>query len=116
MAKQTKQTTPVRKVTIHNKISTSFRELHVDGAFGGLTPPGFINVNFYAERVAIPKSTEYKLTDHNALGEVLSNSLDSKVGVIREYEFGIYMNISTAIELKNFLEKKIEEFAKREEI
>ena len=48
-----------KTITIHNKISSDFREIHVDGAYGGLTPRGLINLNFYAERAPIPKSSEF---------------------------------------------------------
>jgi hypothetical protein len=34
----------------------------------------------------------------------------SKSGIVREFEFGAYMDINTCISIKNFLEMKIEEF------
>lgn len=105
MAENTKK--PKKKVTFHNKLSASFREIHVDGAFGGITPSGYINLNFYAERFPIPKSTEYSLKDDNTINEKINDSEDSKDGIIREYEFGIYCDLKTAVNIKKFLDERI---------
>ncbi|MBS1605308.1 MAG: hypothetical protein JST42_21770 [Bacteroidetes bacterium] len=102
-------------LTFHNKISPNFREIHVDGAYGGITPKGFINLNFFAERFPIPKSSDFKIS----IGEQgkreahkLSDSDDSKTGILREYEFGIYVDLNTAKQLAAFLNTKIEELEK----
>ena len=96
------------QVSIHNKINPNFREVHVDGAHGGITSKGYINLNFYAERQALPKTIELSVDDN---GQILSTeiSADSKIGFLREYEFGIYMDLSTATEIVDFLQSKIKE-------
>jgi hypothetical protein len=101
-----------KKITIHNKISPNYKEIHVDGGYGGLTPKGFINVSFYAERRPIPTSTEHEVTEHGNLGKILSNSPDSKEGILREYEFGIYMDLTTAKNLAQFINGKVVELEK----
>lgn len=93
------------EIIVHNKISHNFRELHVDGAYGGLTPKGLININFYAERFPIPKSVTHNLLDNTSL-----DSEDSKQGLIREFEFGIYMDLNVAKQISDFLLNKISEF------
>lgn len=100
-----------KKITIHNKISGNYRQVHVDGAFGGITPRGLINLSFYAERTPIPKSSEFAI-ENNYFGTLLSNSDDSKNGVLREFEFGIYTDISVAKALIKLLSEKIEDFEK----
>jgi hypothetical protein len=102
--------TEKRTITIHNKISSDFKEIHVDGAYGGLTPRGLINLNFYAERAPIPKSSEFEITATNTVGELLSNSSDSKTGILREYGFGIYMDIAVAKSIIELLNTKISEY------
>jgi hypothetical protein len=102
-----KHTPTQRVVTFHNKVNPNFRQIHVDGAFGGITPPGFINMSFYAERFPMPKSTNYLINENNTLGEKVEDSRDSKTGVIREYEFGIYCDLKTAINIRNFLNDRI---------
>ncbi|HEY8780110.1 MAG TPA: hypothetical protein VIM16_00705 [Mucilaginibacter sp.] len=109
MAKETKSKNPA--ITFHNKISQNFRQVHVDGAYGGITPPGYINLSFYGERQPIPKSTDYSLNDNNALEKVKDNS-DSKKGIVREYEFGIYCDLKTAINIRDFLTDRISELEK----
>lgn len=108
MAKQTSKQEP-DTMEFHNKISPCFRSLHVDGAYGGITPKGLININFFSERFAIPKSSTYKLNDEQKL-EKLKDSDDSKSGVVREYDMGIYIDIETAKKIKNLLDSKIKEF------
>lgn len=100
-----------KKVTIHNKISGNYRQIHVDGAFGGITPRGLINLSFYAERTPIPKSSEFAI-ENNYFGTLLNNSEDSKTGVLREFEFGIYADISVAKAIIKLLTEKIDDFEK----
>lgn len=95
-------------LTIYNKISNNFRELHVDGAYGGITPKGHLNINFYAERLAIPKSSEFHLQGSN-LVKIL-DSEDSKNGIIRTFETGIYMTIETAKEIHKWLGDQLAAF------
>lgn len=97
-----------KSVTIYNKISNSFRELHFDGAYGGITPKGQFNINFYAERLSIPKSSDFNI-EENRLVKV-SDSEDSKQGIIREFETGIYMTLETAMEIHKWLGEQLSKF------
>lgn len=97
-----------KTITIHNKISANFREVHIDGAYGGATGRGLINLSFYAERAPIPKSSEFAIKEDNTIGELISNSADSKTGILREYEFGVYMDIAVAKALVTLLSDKID--------
>jgi len=100
------------KVTIHNKISANYRELHIDGAFGGITTRGYINLSFYAERTPIPRGTDFSVTKEGTIGNKIADSQDSKEGILREFEFGVYMDINTAKSLVDFLKSKIEDLEK----
>lgn len=100
----------IQKVTIHNKLSASFREIHVDGAYGGFTPRGLFNLNFFAERAPIPKSAEFELKPDNTLSISGTPSNDSKTGILREYEFGIYMDINVAKTMVELMQKAIGEY------
>lgn len=99
-----------KKVTIFNKISSNFRELHVDGAFGGITPKGQFNINFFAERMAIPKSTDFKIVNNKL--EKIADSADSKNGIIREFETGVYMSVETAREIHKWLGETLQNLDK----
>ncbi len=98
----------MNKVTFHNKINPQYREIHADGAHGGITSRGFINLSFYAERYPIPKSTDVIFDEKgDVAGRV--NDPDSKEGFLREYEMGVYMDVNTAQEIVTFLQQKINE-------
>ena len=97
-----------QKITFYNKLVPNFRQVHVDGAFGGVSPKGLLNLNFFSERFAIPRETEYLVKNEKTL-EKIKDSEDSKQGIIREYEFGIFLNLETAKRLQILLQEKIKE-------
>lgn len=97
-------------LTIHNVKSHNYRQIHVDGVHGGLTPTGQINLSFFAQRLAIPKGTEFSVNESGAVENAIRDVNGSKSGIVREFEFGIYMDINTCESLKNFLESKIVEY------
>ncbi len=103
---------PPKKITIHNKISTNYKQVHADGAYAGITPRGLINISFYGERTPIPKASDFKITEDNQLGELISNSAESKSGILREFEFGVYLDVTTTKALITLLTDKIHEFEK----
>lgn len=97
-------------ITIHNIKSSLYRQVHIDGAHGGITPTGFINVNFFSQRGAIPKGTEFEINEEGEISNPIKDINDSKQGIVREFEFGTYMDINTCISIRDFLERKIEEY------
>lgn len=97
-------------VTIHNIKNSLYRQVHIDGAHGGITPTGFINVNFFSQRGVIPKGTEFEVNDEGQITRPIKDIEDSKHGIVREFEFGTYMDINTCISIKEFLDRKIEEY------
>lgn len=101
-----------KKIEFHNILNENFREVHVDGAHGGVTPRGFINANFYSERFPIPKSNILEFDEKT--NKFINSSLGkgSKEGIIRHFEFGIYMDLKTAKEFHKFLGDKINELEK----
>lgn len=101
-----------RTVSIFNKISNNFRELHVDGAYGGVTPKGLININFYAERLSIPKGSEFEIENETNKLKKLSDHDGSKEGIIREFETGVYMTPETAKELYDWLGEHLKSIKK----
>jgi hypothetical protein len=101
----------ITQITVHNKVSANYTQVHVDGAFGGITPQGLLNLSFYAERAPIPKSSDFKVED-NKVGELISDSEDSKKGILREFEFGIYMTPPVAKALIVLLANKLVELEK----
>lgn len=83
-----------------------YRNHHVDGAFGGLTPRGYTNMLFYSERNVLPKVVEMEIDKSGKLGKTID--IESKEGVIREVETGITIDLGTAISIKDWLIQMIE--------
>lgn len=98
-----------KSIIIHNIKNPGFRQIHVDGAHGGITPTGFINLNFFSQRGVIPTGTEFEVGENDEIGNLKRNLKDSKSGIIREFEVGIYMDINSCKNLVSFLEQKISE-------
>ncbi len=90
-------------IKIHYEKNSQFRTVYVDGAIGGITPTNSVNLNFYSTRHPIPKYVEYELNEDGTLNKEGLPSSDSKSGIIREMEFGIYLNHESAIDLFEFL-------------
>lgn len=98
-----------RTINFYNKIRPNYRQVHVDGAFGGITPRGLISIQFFAERFPLPKSTTFEINEEK-LGEKISE--EKKEGIIREYDFGVYMDLQTAKEFMSWLSNTIEALEK----
>jgi hypothetical protein len=88
--------------------STQFRVVHVDGVIGGLTPRGHIHLAAYSERSAIPQITQHTLTDTGQLSDPIAQ--DGKAGIVREIDVDLIMTITTATELRDFLDARIRQF------
>ncbi len=93
--------------------SSQFREIACDGVVGGLTPHNKIWVAFYSERFPIPRIVRQPLVETEVPGQFKLDAskapehLDGRVGTIRNVEFGAYLSIELAIELRDWLDKQI---------
>ena len=74
-------------IVIHNIKSSGYRQVHIDGAHGTITPTGHVNVNFFSQREAIPKGTEFAIDKKGEITEALKDIEGSKNGTVREFEF-----------------------------
>lgn len=95
-------------ITFHYLKSNNFIIHHIDGIYGGVTPKGFIGINFFSERFPIPKTVTQELIDGKQLGKEIS--IETKEGVIRQVECGVVMNIDTAKSIYKWLERQIIEY------
>lgn len=95
------------EITFHFMKSSGYRTVHVDGAFGGLTPKADLAVAFFSERFALPQRTTHAVNGH-ALGPEICR--EGKKGLIREIEFNCVMDIPTTMKLIDFLQGKVDEY------
>ena len=85
--------------------SNLYRVIHADGAHGGVTPQGFLQMNLYNERFPIPRETRHRVEPN--LPEIREERVVRK-GAVREVEVGVVMDIGTAASLVVWLTKQIE--------
>jgi hypothetical protein len=98
------------QVDIHYEKNPLYRTIYVDGAIGGPTPTGSVNLTFFSTRSIIPKSVKHNVAaDGKLSSEEISK--EGKTGIMREIEMGVYMSPQTAKDIYEFL-KKIFEHAK----
>lgn len=102
---------PPQEITFHYIKSNHFRIVHADGAWGGITPRGLLQINLYSERQPIPKQTVYPL-EGEKLGTELLDRRQSRDGPVREMEVGAMIDLNTARSLRNWLDEKIAELEK----
>lgn len=86
--------------------SNFFRVVHADGAWGGLSPQGDIHISFYNERAAIPDSSKLVVSQKtNQL--VRPEEFEASSRFVREVEVDVIVDLSTAIQLRGWLDDKI---------
>ena len=102
----------VTKIGFHYIKSNSYRVIHADGAWGGLTPRLDIFMSFYSERPPIPQTMVHEVTEAGALGAEIPAERVSKNGIIREAEIGVSMDLDVAASLVTWLQGKIQEAEK----
>jgi hypothetical protein len=98
------------KIPVHYVKSNAFRVVHADGAYGGATAHGFIQMAFYSERVAYPRETILEISpDGVQLGET---DVERRQGAVREIEVAAIMDLKTAESLHQWLGQKVDELRK----
>lgn len=81
----------------------NYNPKYVNGAFGGVNPQGEINLNFYMERFAIPKTEKLEINEVNTITNITHEPEDVENRFIRFIECGIIMNKERAQEIYEFL-------------
>jgi hypothetical protein len=94
------------RIEAHYQKSNFFRVVHADGAFGGPTPRGLVNIAFYSERTALPRRTAIPVVNGVPGPEEI---LESKSGVLRELEIDVIMDLAVAVSFHAWLGKVIAE-------
>lgn len=98
--------------------SHQFRVVHVDGAFGGLSPNGrAIHMALFSERRAIPTKTVHALSETSHLGNEIREKRTQRDSFIRELEIDLVLDFDTAVNVQKWLQDKIDQMSKvKEEI
>ena len=84
------------------------KELHINGAYGGIGPDGTIRMAVYSERGAIPNMEKRTFSPDGTLGDVIE--IEKKYNVVRVIQASLVLNMGTAKSLIKWLEDRIKDY------
>jgi hypothetical protein len=94
---------------------SDLKELHVNGAFGGVAPDGMIHMAFYSERQAIPNVEKRPVNPDQTLGD--QKEEEKKYQYVRIVQASLVFNDKTATNFINWLDGRIKDLEQlREQI
>lgn len=94
---------------------SDLKELHVNGAFGGVAPDGMIRMAFYSERQAIPNVEKRPINPDKTLGD--QKEEEKKYEYVRIVQASLVFNDKAAASFVNWLDGRIKELKElREQI
>lgn len=87
--------------------SPHFRTIVAEGIFGGISPRGRINMAIWNERWPIPKQSVQEIGKKNELGKEIIEERVSRDAVIREVDVMLSLDVTTAIQMRDWLNDKL---------
>jgi hypothetical protein len=97
------------EMKFHFEKANFFRVIHVDGAFGGLSPTATgLQMSLYSERAPIPKEVVHQINNGVMGPEILDRRI-VRDGVFREVEATLNMSLDVAISMRDWLSGRIDE-------
>ena len=89
--------------------SPIYRDIHIDGIWGGVHPGGYIQMAVFKDRSHLPNEVEYAVSeDGRQAGETSRDVPDS---ITRVVEADIAMSLNVAILMRDWLSERIDELA-----
>jgi len=85
--------------------SPDFRTDYVSGIFGGITPHAQISMVHFIERAVLPTKIEYSVEP--STGSVNEIGRESKLGIVREVQGSLIMDLHMAKSMVEWLNEKI---------
>lgn len=109
MTDETQEGTNVSELTLQYTKSVLCRVIHVDGAWGGITPQGAIQMDLYSQKHEVPASTTYDVLkeDPSSQRSNLKEKRTVNRGFVREVEVEVIMSPEVARTLKTWLEERL---------
>ena len=108
MANETKKIPS--EVEFFFELDKDYRIIASNGVWGGLTPRGQLQLDFFVEKLAIPDSIKNAISEDGRIGKELSRSPMKRV--VRRLQVGILLSIGEARDLIEFMNRKIAEYEK----
>jgi len=102
-------------IPVHQLKSPLFRNIVVDGVYGGITPKGTIHVAVFSERTPIPTQIGLILDQGGSFIDEDASMRVQRDGFVRELEAGLVLTTETAESVAQWLLKKVQEAKELEE-
>ena len=105
-----------RRLQVDFRRSASFRVVHADGVWGGVTPYGKVYMTFFSETPPLPEAMAYSLSADGTVQEEVRADRRGSTNPSREVEVGVVMDLNIARSFLKWLAEKIDwiEKAQRE--
>lgn len=87
--------------------SPLYRDIHIDGIWGGVHPGGYIQMAVFKDKSHLPNAVEYEVNEDGR--QSVEASRDVHDSITREIEVDIAMNLNVAILMRDWLSDRIEE-------
>jgi hypothetical protein len=84
-----------------------YRIIASNGAWGGITPQGDIQVDFFVERLATPESVKNSVSEEGAIGTIIEMKPPKRI--VRRLQVGVLMTVEQSQKLAKFLSEKIKQ-------
>lgn len=97
-----------KKIDIRYATSNQFRNIHVDGVYGGFGPGLTLRMAVFAERRHFPTSASREVLDGIAVADEVFSTPE---GILRDIEAVLHINYNTAIVIRDWLNNHIEQMA-----
>ncbi len=92
--------------------SQQYRDIQIDGIWGGVHPGGYIQMAVFKDKSHLPEMVEYEVGEDGRIGKESSRELPD--GITRVLEVDIAMNLNVAIVMRDWLNQRIRELSPRE--
>lgn len=98
------------ELTFKYVYADDYNPVYANGAHGGITPRGELVMNFYLERMALPRSITHEINPNGTIGaEAAAEPADLKNSLVRFIDTGVVLNCQSAKELHLWLGERIKE-------
>lgn len=89
-----------------------YSPIYVNGVWGGVTPKGEVNMNFFLERHPVPHSVYYEVGPDGTMGKESRRDPDESM-FIRHVQTGVVMNYGDAKAIHKWLGEQLQILEKR---
>ncbi len=110
IVKKTDKSLQNKEIEIHYLKTPAYRSYHVDGVFGGVTGKGKLYCELFIDRSATPQKVLHEVLPDNRVGNEICR--EGKKGLVREIECGMILDVNTAIAMRDWLSRRIDEINK----